>query len=173
VKKKREVSAGANAYGNQNQYTQTNIHKHKQHNVFLWNDMIRDYVKNGFCDEALRMYYQMQRAGIEPDKLVFISVINACGSLSDLQAGRKIHEDIIARGFESDVFVGTALASMYVKCGSLENARQVFDRMPERDVVSWNAIIAGYSQNGLPHEALAFFNEMQVQGIKPNSIHHG
>jgi pentatricopeptide repeat protein len=49
-------------------------------------------------------------------------------------------------------------------------AHKLFERMPEQNVVSWTAIIAGYSQNGHPHEALAFFNEMQVQGIKPNSI---
>jgi len=110
----------------------------------LWKERITDHVKNGFWDKALRIYYQMQRAGIEPDKLVFLSVIKACGSLSDLQAGRKVHEDIIGAGFESDVFVGNALTSMYAKCGSLQNARQVFERMPHRDVVSWTAIIAGH-----------------------------
>jgi pentatricopeptide repeat protein len=160
VKKTTEVSA----FSNQHQFT------HRQSNAFLWNNTIRDYVKNGLWDKALRMYYQMRRAGINPEKLVFISVINACGRLSDLQAGRKIHEDIIAGGLESDVIVGTALTSMYAKCGSVKNARQVFDRMPKRDVVSWNAIIAGYYQNGYLHEALAFFTKMQMQGIKPNSI---
>jgi pentatricopeptide repeat protein len=168
VKKKREVSAGAIAYDSQNQYPQTNTHERQK--VFLWKDMIRDSVRNGLYEEALRLYHQMQRAGIEPDKLVYISLIHACRGLLALEVGREIHQDIIARGLESDVFLGTALALMYAKCGSLENARQVFDRMPERNVVSWNAIIAGYSQNGLPHEALAFFYEMQVQGIKPNPI---
>nr|ABR17838.1 unknown [Picea sitchensis] len=161
VKTTREVSACAN----QTQFTQTDI----RNNAVVWKETIIGYVKNGFWNKALRLYYQMQRTGINPDKLVFLSVIKACGSQSDLQAGRKVHEDIIARGFESDVIVGTALASMYTKCGSLENARQVFDRMPKRDVVSWNAIIAGYSQNGQPYEALALFSEMQVNGIKPNS----
>jgi len=168
IRRKKQVSAGAIVYGNQNQYTQTNTHESQ--NVFLWKDMIRDSVKNGLCEEALRLYYQMQRTGIEPDKLVFVSVIHACRSLLALQAGREIHRDIITRGLESDAFLGTALTLMYAKCGDLESARQVFDRMHKRNVVSWNAIIAGYSQNGLPDEALAFFYEMQVQGIKPSSI---
>jgi pentatricopeptide repeat protein len=170
VRKKRQVSVCANAYGSQNQSTQTNIHEHERRNIFLWEDMIRGYVKDGLCEEALRLYYQMRRAGIEPEKLVFIYVINACCSLSALKTGMEIHQDIIARGFESDVFVGTALTSMYVKCGNLENARQMFDRMPERNVVSWNAIIVGYSRKGYHREALTFFKEMQVQGVKPNSI---
>jgi pentatricopeptide repeat protein len=96
-----QVSACANAYVEQPKsiHTNTDIHRHKRSNAFIWKETIRGYVKNGFWDKALRMYYQMQRAGINPDKLVFLSVIKACGSLSDLQAGRKIHEDIIARGF--------------------------------------------------------------------------
>jgi pentatricopeptide repeat protein len=164
VETSREVSAAANTHGNRSQCTQMDIHKHE------WNDMIIGYVKNGFFSEVLRMYYQMQGSGIELDESVFISVINACGSLLDLQAGKKVHEDIIARGFESNASVGNALASMYVKCRSLKNARQVFDQMPERNVVSWNAIIAGCSKNGHPYEALAFFYEMHVEGIKPDSI---
>eukprot|EP00253_Pinus_taeda_P013972 PITA_13972 len=170
VNKKREVSAGSNACAAKDKYTQSNTHKHKQPNGFSRKEMIRDHVKNGFFDRALRLYYEMQRDGIKPDKSVLIYVINACGSLSDLQAGRKIHEYVLATRFKSDVFVGTALASMYVKCGSLEIARQVFDRMPKRDVVSWNVLIAGYCQNDHPHEALAVFNEMLAEGIKPNSI---
>jgi pentatricopeptide repeat protein len=93
--------------------------------------MIRSYGKNGLWNKELRMYYEMQHAGIITDKLVFLSVIKACGSLSDLKAGKKIHKNIIARGFESDVFVRTSLASMYAKCGRLENACRVFERMPE------------------------------------------
>jgi len=90
LKENTDSTAGANGYGNYSQYKR--IDTHQQHNALSWVYTIKDYVKNGFCDKALRLYYQMQRACIQPGKLVFISVINACGSLS----GRKIHEDIIA-----------------------------------------------------------------------------
>lgn len=90
LKENTDSTAGANAYGNHSQYKR--IDTHQQHNALSWVYTIRDYVKNGFYDKALRLYYQMQRAGIQPGKLVFISVINACGGIS----GKKIHEDIIA-----------------------------------------------------------------------------
>ena len=59
---------------------------------------------------------------------------------------------------------------MYAKCGVVSFAHKLFARMRKRDIESWNAIIAGYSQNGYLNEALAFLNEMKIQGIKPNSM---
>eukprot|EP01018_Ginkgo_biloba_P038372 Gb_05116 [translate_table: standard] len=139
-------------------------------NVYLWNAMIRGYAKNGNSEEALRLFYHMLRAGIQPDKFVFISGIKACANLSALEEGMEIHDDIMKAGFESDIFVGTALVDMYVKCGSIDSARQLFDRMYERDTLSWNAMVAGYAENGLACEALTCFKEMQLQGVKPNSF---
>eukprot|EP01018_Ginkgo_biloba_P032703 Gb_11926 [translate_table: standard] len=138
-------------------------------NVVLWNVMIRGYVGNGFCEEALALYNQMQRAGIQPDNFTFTFVLKACACLSALQEGKEIHFDIVKLGFESDAFVGTALVHMYAKCGSVENARQSFDKVSTRNVVSWNALIAGYTQNGRAMEALAIFHQMQHAGVKPNS----
>jgi pentatricopeptide repeat protein len=65
---------------------------------------------------------------------------------------------------------GTALIDMYAKCGSIEIARQLFDKMPKRDVVSWSAMIAGYGMHGHGEDALALFSQMQQTGMKPNHI---
>lgn len=73
-------------------------------------------------------------------------------------------------GFESDVYMGDVLIDMYAKCGNLENARQMFDKMSQRDVVSWTAMIAGYAQNGHTPEALTLFNQMLRSDAKPNSV---
>ncbi|KAJ7527669.1 hypothetical protein O6H91_16G065400 [Diphasiastrum complanatum] len=59
---------------------------------------------------------------------------------------------------------------MYAKCGCTEDARELFDNMSERDVVSWSAMIAGYAQNGLAQEALALFEQMQREGMKPDEV---
>src|SRR5438309_1930077 len=59
---------------------------------------------------------------------------------------------------------------MYAKCGSIDNARSVFDSMQSKDVISWNAMIGGYAQNGDGRKALELFKQMQEQGIKPNNI---
>eukprot|EP01018_Ginkgo_biloba_P018799 Gb_11545 [translate_table: standard] len=139
-------------------------------NVFLWTAMIRGYVSNGFCEEAVKLYRQIQMSGIQPDKFVFTSVIKACTVLSSLQEGMEIHGDIVRTGFEYDIIVGNSLLAMYAKCGAIEIARQIFDKMPARDVVSWSTMISGSVQNGRANEALILFNEMQLQGIKSDSV---
>jgi pentatricopeptide repeat protein len=135
--------------------------------------MIRAYVKNENYERAFELYHQMQRLGVEPDKFTFPLVLKACAGLSALQEGREIHYQIDRCGLDYDIFVVTALMDMYAKCGSIDSARQVFDKMSGRDVVSWNAMIAGYCQNGRPDEALVLFYWMQATGIKSNSVTMG
>jgi len=132
--------------------------------------MIRGYACNNPCEEALKLYYQMQEAGIQPDNYTFPFVLKACASMSALQEGREIHRQIVEIGLESDAFVGTALIDMYGKCGELEIAREVFDKMSERGVTLWNAMIARYAQNGHPNEALELFKKMQQSGVKPDPV---
>eukprot|EP01018_Ginkgo_biloba_P019775 Gb_28390 [translate_table: standard] len=139
-------------------------------NIFLWTVMIRGYATNGPFQEAITLYYQMQRARIKPDKLTFPFVLKACGSLTALQEGKEIHDDIVRTGFESDVFVGNSLVTMYAKCGRMEFARQLFDKMSKRNVVSWNAMIAGYARSGHANEAMALFQQMKLAEMKPNAV---
>eukprot|EP01018_Ginkgo_biloba_P030851 Gb_21555 [translate_table: standard] len=139
-------------------------------NVFLWNAMIRGYAWNGPCEEALTLYSKMRQASVEPDNITFSIVLKACASLSALEEGKEIHYHIIRSGYDRDVFVGTALVDMYAKCGSIEIARQLFDKMPDRNIVSWSAMIAGYVQNGNPVEVLTLFHQMLLAEVAPNSV---
>eukprot|EP01018_Ginkgo_biloba_P003458 Gb_33545 [translate_table: standard] len=139
-------------------------------NVFLWNAMIRAYTRNALSEEALTLYHQMQMSGVLPDNFTFSCVLKACARLSALQQGKEIHDHVIKSGLEHNVFVDSALVAMYAQCGRIECARQMFDKMSERDVVSWNSMIAGYAQNGRADEALKLFSEMQQDGVKPNSV---
>eukprot|EP01018_Ginkgo_biloba_P030407 Gb_26154 [translate_table: standard] len=138
--------------------------------VFLWNAIIAGYASNGFYEECLKLYYRMQCVGIQPDKFTFPCLFRACGGLSALQQGKEIHDFIRRSGFESDAFVANSLIDMYAKCGSLDNARQVFDKISQKNVVSWTAIIVGYTQNGYYNEALKLFRQMQLAGMIPNSV---
>eukprot|EP01018_Ginkgo_biloba_P030295 Gb_23124 [translate_table: standard] len=139
-------------------------------NVFVWNIMIRGYAWSGPCEEAIALYSQMQQEGIHPNNFTFPFLLKACAGLSAIEDGMEIHYGIIRSGFESDVFVGSALIDMYAKCGRVEDAQNVFDKMPVRDVVSWNAVIAGYAQNGHANKALTLFNQMQLADVKPSSV---
>jgi len=108
-------------------------------NTVSFSIMIAAYAREGHGEEAWILFYQMKQRGIQPDEFMIPSVLRACGLMANLKCGREVHREIIkSNTFQDNVFIGTALVDMYVKCQSLEDARNVFDKMPERNVVSWN-----------------------------------
>ncbi|XP_048320484.2 pentatricopeptide repeat-containing protein At2g33680 [Ziziphus jujuba] len=142
----------------------------KEPDIVLWTSMIGGYVQNGENEEALSLYCRMQGEGIMPNELTMASILKACSSLAALEQGKQIHACSIKCGFGLEVPVGSALSNMYAKCGSLEDGNLVFRRMPTRDIVSWNAMISGLSQNGHGIEALVLFEEMQLECTKPDHV---
>ncbi|KAJ7517800.1 hypothetical protein O6H91_21G040600 [Diphasiastrum complanatum] len=141
-----------------------------QHNVYSWTAIISAYADSGQGEEAINLFQQMQESGLAPDKVLFVVVLKACARLAALEQGKQLHSDIIKRGFQSDMIVGNTLVDMYGKCGRTEDARELFNNMRERDAVSWNAMIAGYAQNGLGKEALALYEQMKQEGVQPNNV---
>eukprot|EP00253_Pinus_taeda_P008930 PITA_08930 len=144
--------------------------KLRQPNICLCNAMIRAYARNGLWENTLALYYQMRCSGVEPNRFTYPFVLKACGGLLSLQEGKLVHYHILKSGICSNIFVQAALIDMYAKCGSMENARQVFDRMSVRDVVSWTAIISGYAHNGCAGEALVLFQQMQDAGMAADLV---
>jgi len=114
------------------------------HDVVLWNAMILGHVKCGQGHKALELFQQMQQEGAWPDRMTFVAMLNARASVVSLDEGRCAHEQIIDSSCESDDFVRSSLVDMYAKCGSMEDAQRVFNRMSSQNVVTWNAIIRGY-----------------------------
>ncbi|KAJ7541471.1 hypothetical protein O6H91_10G061300 [Diphasiastrum complanatum] len=141
-----------------------------EHNLFSWTAIISAYAYHGEGEEAINLFKQMQQKGIAPDKVVFLIVLKACVRIASLEQGKQLHSHIIKSGFESDVYVGCALVDMYAKCGDIEYAQQVFNHIHERNVVSWNALIAGYAQHGLGKEALALYKEMKEEDVQPDHV---
>lgn len=127
--------------------------------------MITAYAQNGFFQEALAVFGQMQGTGTYPSSVTFSSVLSVCANLVALQQGREVHGYVIRRGVQCNVSMGNALVDMYAKCGCVKDSRHVFDKMPERDVVSWNAIVGGYALNGHSDEALELFWEMPERNL--------
>ncbi|KAJ0968222.1 hypothetical protein J5N97_025139 [Dioscorea zingiberensis] len=132
-----------------------------QPNVFLYNNLIRCHSHHGSFSGVLRFYNQMLWRGISPDGFTFPPVLKACGCLPDAQTGRAVHSQVLRLGYESDLFILNGLIAMYAKSGAIASACKMFDRLEERNVVSWTSVISGFAQNGLALQALRLFREMR------------
>ncbi|KAH9532406.1 hypothetical protein CY35_19G091900 [Sphagnum magellanicum] len=139
-------------------------------NVVMWNTIILGLVKCGQGQKALELFYQMPWEGVQPDSVTFVGVLNACASVFALEEGRRLHVQIIESGWDSDVFLGSSLVDMYAKCGNMDDACGVFNKLPSCNVVTWNAILAGCAMHGHAKEALKFFEWMCEEGVQPNDI---
>lgn len=137
--------------------------------VVLWNMMIRAYAWTGPFQNAINLYHHMLQLGITPTKFTFPFVLKACSTLQAVQVGREIHCHAHTLGLEMDVYVSTALLDMYAKCGNLSEAQTLFNRISHKDIVAWNAMIAGFSFHALHYETMQLFVRMQQAGIIPNS----
>ncbi|KAG9139819.1 hypothetical protein Leryth_020227 [Lithospermum erythrorhizon] len=135
-----------------------------------WNLLIYAYVKNDHYEEALSVYSYMGNKGVRPDKFTYPSVLKACGELSNLEFGAKVHKSIDGNPSAWNLFVQNALISMYAKCGEVGIARGVFEKMIEKDAVSWNTMIGGYASNGKWPEAFEVFERMYMNGVSLNII---
>ncbi|EAY99379.1 hypothetical protein OsI_21347 [Oryza sativa Indica Group] len=120
---------------------------------------------------ALAAFVAMSSAGAPPVLRTFTSLLKLCAARGDLATGRAVHAQLAARGLDSEALAATALANMYAKCRRPADARRVFDRMPVRDRVAWNALVAGYARNGLARMAMEMVVRMQEEeGERPDSI---
>lgn len=140
-----------------------------QPSTFVFNTMIRAYAgSNAACREGIGVYTQMRSSKVEPDSYTYPSLLQACSSLSD---GRGVHALILKSGqCGLDVHAQTSLVSFYSSFGDLECARRVFDGMPERNVVSWTAMVTGYVKQREYDDGLALFHQMQVLDVEPNEL---
>lgn len=139
-------------------------------NVVSWSVMLSGYVQHGQDVSALQLFEKMQQADIGLDKFVFTCILKACGSAGALVEAKLIHDQILRGGLEWDVAVGSSLVDVYAKCGGLKEARTVFDNLPEKNEVSWGAMLAGYNQHGQGFSALELFEKMLHDGVKPDKV---
>lgn len=139
--------------------------------IVVYNAMIEGYSKLiETAKKALRMYVDMQRFGFQPNISTFASVIGACSVLTEFEFGQQVQSQLMKTEFFEHVKMGSALVDMYSKCGRSEDARRIFDYMPEKNVFTWTSMIDGYGKNGNPNEALELFCRMQECNVEPNYV---
>lgn len=143
----------------------TVFEKIEARNVVSWNAMIANLVQNGAETEAFRLVIEMQKNGECPNSITLVNVLPACARMSSLKMGKQIHAWSIRRGLIFDLFISNALIDVYAKCGRLSLAQNIFD-LSEKDDVSYNTLILGYTQSPWCVESLHLFEQMRSVGIE-------
>lgn len=139
-------------------------------NVVSWNTILALYVRCKYYIECLRLFEMMVEGEIMPNEASLVSVLTACSSLGRLDMGKWVHSYVQNNRIKCDVLLSTALLTMYAKCGAMDLARDVFNDMPDKNIVSWNSMIMGYGLHGHGEKALQMFVEMEKRGLMPNDV---
>lgn len=138
--------------------------------IFLWTSMIGGYTHLGYPTEALKLFYQLLWSATRPSGATVAIILSACADFGSLSLGKEIEEYILMNGLESDTQVQTSLIHMFCRCGSIDKAREVFERVSNKDLAVWSSMISGYATHGMGQDALSLFHEMQSLGVIPDSI---
>lgn len=138
--------------------------------IFLYNALIRAYADRRLFLSSLRLYREMLLEGKPPDPRTLSSVLRPCAAVASLRYGRLLHCTAVTAGLSSEVAVANSLVAMYAKCGDLSTARHLFDRMSNRTLVSWTAMVSGLGAHGRSEDALKLFDEMMEAGERPDAM---
>ncbi|KAF3776570.1 Pentatricopeptide repeat-containing protein [Nymphaea thermarum] len=133
----------------------------------VWNAMISGFVINGMWENGLEMCKLMHIDGVDFGSSAFSIVLQACSQEQALLSGMKIHSLATRMSYERHPHVSTSILTMYMKCLQVDDARQLFDLIRQKESASWNVIILGYSYNGYDEEGLMMFASMRSKGIQP------
>ncbi|XP_058199362.1 pentatricopeptide repeat-containing protein At2g22410, mitochondrial [Rhododendron vialii] len=142
----------------------------EEKDVVPWNAMIGGYVHAKRCKEALALFHEMQTRNLKPNEVTMLHCLSACSQLGALDVGRWIHRYIERQKLSLNVSLGTALVDMYAKCGNIAKALQVFHEIPERNSLTWTAIIGGLALHGNAKDAISYFSEMVDIGLMPDEV---
>ncbi|KAJ6382881.1 hypothetical protein OIU77_031331 [Salix suchowensis] len=132
-----------------------------ERNVVSWTALMCGHIQNGNPLESLLLFSKMALSGVKPNDFTFSTNLKACGLLNGLYIGRQVHDTCVKTGFDTVNVVGNSIIDMYSKCGRINEAASMFEVMPVRNLISWNAMIAGYTVAGFCKKALVLFRKMQ------------
>ncbi|KAL5544534.1 hypothetical protein UlMin_008318 [Ulmus minor] len=140
----------------------------KNPSTTVWNQIVRGHAQSETPEKSVEFFKRMVEADAKPDGYSYSFLLNACARFGLLREGEQVHGRILVNGYCSNVFVQTNLVNLYAVSGgsgSAKSARQVFDEMGERNVVSWNSLLKGYIRCGDLDNALRAFDEMPERNV--------
>lgn len=135
-----------------------------------YNILIIGYSQSRHCAESLHLFHEMGLKGLDYDTITFVGVISACANMSTIKQGKEIHGLLVRKLLHSHLFVANSLLDLYTKCGRMDLARQIFDRISDKDIASWNTIILGYGMQGELQVAIDLFDLMGEKGVEYDSV---
>ncbi|KAK3137949.1 hypothetical protein QOZ80_5AG0362480 [Eleusine coracana subsp. coracana] len=138
--------------------------------VFAFNSMINGFLDRGMLDSSVAMVRRMAREVEQWDHVSYVVVLGHCASMKDLVLGDQVHVQALKKRLELNVYVGSALVDMYGKCDRAHDAHCIFEVLPEKNVVSWTAVMNAYNQKELFEDALQLFLDMEMEGVRPNEF---
>ncbi|PNX84162.1 hypothetical protein L195_g040216 [Trifolium pratense] len=138
--------------------------------VVLWNCLIRIYARNCLVEDAVALLQKMRHERVKPNSSTLVGLLSVYPASGSMQGIRYVTSLIEEEKLELDVVLGTALVDVYAKCGFLDDAMDIFERMEYKDVKSWTAVISGHGIHGQPVNAIRLFNRMEKEGFRPNEV---
>ncbi|KAF9626490.1 hypothetical protein IFM89_034424 [Coptis chinensis] len=138
--------------------------------TILFNVMIAGYLGCKSPGKALETFYGMVEAGFRPNIATILSILTASAQLTDIREGRRMHGYVVTNGLESNTDIANQILYMYTKCGCLDLARLVFNRILSRDLVSWTSMMMGYVHHGQGDETVELFRLMLEARMDPDSV---
>ncbi|KAG8369057.1 hypothetical protein BUALT_Bualt15G0110700 [Buddleja alternifolia] len=136
-------------------------------NSVTWTTLIAGYTHLGDGHGGLGVFRRMLLEEAELNPFNVSIAIRACASIGSQTYGKQIHATVFKRGFESSIPVMNSILDMYCRCIDLSEADRCFHGMSERDIITWNTLIAGYEKSD-PHEALNLYSSLELEGLTPN-----
>lgn len=146
------------------------FNKLNEKDVFTWTVIISSFSQTNQGEKAAYCFNDMRKEGVVPNEFTIASCLRGCSGIASLESGRQLHSLAIKAGLSTDIFVSSALVDMYGKCGYIDDAEILFDKMKWRDTVTWNTMICGYSQHGEGDKALQAFSKMMNDRLLPDEI---
>jgi pentatricopeptide repeat protein len=138
--------------------------------LISWNAMHAIYANNGYHVKAVGLFMKMEKERVEPNSVTLVTVLPPCGELSAFSLGKRIYEVIKRKEMCPNLSLENALMDMYGSRGCLKDAREIFDSMSTRNVISWTSMVSAYGKHDHGREAIDLFEKMRGQGLEPDSI---